>query len=227
VQRELVSKKLFCILSGMAGIVGVILLIVSFAINAGPPPGASTADLIKFGQQNYAKVLWGAWLQAVGPVLIVLFAFSLIHLSGATQSLAGWMTFLGATILMAVSLIEITFYISALHVDPSLMPSISLVLISAAQHLYFIVAAPALFFPLGIVLLGSPTLPHLFGYLAIALAIGFASLGIIFMLSLTLPAAVTAFAGIQALWWLASAVTLIVRSGKLTTTELDAIRSNQ
>jgi hypothetical protein len=71
--------------------------------------------LVKFGQQHSATILWGAWFQAVGPVLIVLFAFALVHLAGATQRLAGWMTFFGATILMTVSLIEITFYISALN----------------------------------------------------------------------------------------------------------------
>jgi len=74
-------------------------------------------------------------MQAVGPVVIVLFAFSLVHLAGATQRPAGWMTFFGATILMTVSLVEITFYISALHTDPATMPNISLVLISAVQHL--------------------------------------------------------------------------------------------
>jgi hypothetical protein len=34
---------------------------------------------------------------------------------------------------MTVSLIEITFYISALHVDPAMMPSVSLELISACS----------------------------------------------------------------------------------------------
>jgi hypothetical protein len=68
------------------------MLIVSFAINVGPPPGATTAELVRFGQKNYANVLWGAWLQAVAPVLIVLFAFALVHLAGATQRLVGWMT---------------------------------------------------------------------------------------------------------------------------------------
>lgn len=152
-------------------------------------------------------------MQAVGPVLITLFAFSLVHLAGATQRLAGWMTLFGAATLMTVSLIEITFYISALHTDPGMMPSISLVLISAVQHLYFIVAAPVLFCPLGVVILGSSVLPRLFGYLAILLAVAFAALGAIFMLTLTLPAGVTVFAAIQALWWLAAAITLIVRSG--------------
>jgi hypothetical protein len=123
---NLVSKRSFCIFSGLSGVTGVVFLIVSFAINNGPPPSATSAELVEFGQQNYANILRGAWLQAVGPVLIVLFAFALVHLARATQRLAGWMTFFGATILMTVSLIEITFYISALYPDPAMMPSISL-----------------------------------------------------------------------------------------------------
>jgi hypothetical protein len=214
VYQDLISKQSFCILSGLSGVAGVVLIMLSFAINNGPPPAATSAELVKFGQQNYAFILWGAWLQAVGPVLIVFFAFALVHLAEATQRLAGWMTFFGATVLMTVSLIEITFYISALSPDPALMPSISLRLISAVQHLYFIVAAPTLFLPLGVILISSRVLPRLFGYLALTLATAFAALGTIFLLHLTLPPAVTAFAGVQALWWLAAAVTLILRSGK-------------
>ena len=216
---DLSSKRTLCIVSGLAGVVGVMLLGLSFAINAGPPPNPTSAELMKFGHDNYAKILWGAWLQAVGPVLIVFFAYSLVYLAGATQRLAGWMTFFGATILMTVSLVEITFYISALHPDPAMMPSISLVLISAVQHLYFIVAAPSLFCPLGIVLLKSAILPRPFGYLALALAAAFAALGAGFMLRLTLPAFVTAFAGVQALWWLAAAITLTVRGAALSTSQ--------
>jgi hypothetical protein len=202
-------------LGGLAGVIGVGLLGLSFAINTGPPPNATSAELMKFGHENYAHILWGAWMQAVGPVLIVLFAFSLVHLAGATQRLSGWMTFFGATILMTVSLVEITFYISALHADPATMPYISLVLISAVQHLYFIVAAPSLFLHLGIVLLRSTVLPRLFGYLALALAAIFAALGAEYMLQLTLPGFVLGFAGVQALWWLAASIALIVRSGQV------------
>ena len=218
-KRDLDSKRSLCIVSGLCGSLGVVLLGLSFAINSGPPPNPTIAQLMKFGQDNYAKILWGAWLQAVGPTLIVLFAFSLVYLAGATHRLEGWMTFFGATVLMTVSLIEVTFYISALHTDPVSMPSISLVLISAVQHLYFMVAAPSLFCPLGIVLLRSTVLPRPFGYLALVLAAVFAVLGAAFMLRLTLPASVTAFAGVQALWWLAAAVTLIVRSPASSTSE--------
>jgi len=205
------SRRRFRILAGLSGVAGVLLLVLSFAINTGPPQEATPAALIQFGQQNYAKILWGAWLQAVGPVLIVLFAFALVQLAGAAQRLAGWMTFFGATVLMTVSLIEITFYISALFPDPAVMPPISLRLISAVQHLYFIVAAPSLFLPLGLVLAGSTVLPRVFGYLALLLAATFAGLGVIFMLNLTLPTAVTACGALQAVWWLAAGASLIFR----------------
>jgi hypothetical protein len=77
------------------------------------------------------------------------------------------------------------------------------------------VAAPTLFLPLGIVLVTSRVLPRVFGYLALILATAFAALGVIFMLSLTLPGPVTAFAEVQALWWLPAAIALIVCSGKI------------
>jgi len=180
-----------------------------------PPAGATRAELVQFGQQHYAGVLWGAWLQAVGPVFIMLFAFSLVHLAGATQRLAGWMALSGATILMTVSLIEITYYISALFPDPQMMTSISLRVISAVQHLYFIVAAPAVFLPLGIILVRSTILPRIFGYLALILAAAFAALGAVFMLRLALPAWVTAFAAVQGIWRLAAGIALMIHSGPL------------
>jgi hypothetical protein len=140
------SMRLFCVLSGVSGLVGVLLLGASFGIVNGPPPNATSAEMINFAQKHFASTLWGAWLQAVGPVLIVLFAFSLVILAGATQHLAGWMTMFGATALMTVSLAEITFYICALFPDP-VMPLISISAIDAIQHLYFIVAAPARYSP--------------------------------------------------------------------------------
>jgi len=210
------SNRQLCIFSGLSGIAGVTMLGISFAINYPPPPtGATTAEILKFGQENYSHILWGAWLQAVGPVLLVFFAFTLVHLAGAAVRLAGWMTLFGACVLMTVSLIEIGFYISALNPEPAVMPFISLRVIFAVQHLYFVVAAPALFLPLGIVLLNSAILPRFFGYFALLLATIFAALGIIFMLTLTLPPWVTALGGVQALWWLAASISLITRSGRL------------
>ena len=195
--REFISRRAFCLLSGISGILGVVMLVVSFSINPGLPGDAPVPALIQFAQQHHAGELWGAWLQAVGPVFIVLFAFALVHLAGATQRLAGWMTIFGATTLMTVNLIEITFYISGMFAIPDLMPAISIKLVYAVQHLYFMVAAPALFLPLGVVLLGSQVLPKVLGYFALILGCGFAAAGAIFMLTLRLPDAVAAAGSVQ------------------------------
>jgi hypothetical protein len=189
--------KQFVLLTSISGIVGVVMLIVSFSINPGPPPNATNDQLIAFGNQYYASILWGAWLQAVGPLLIVFFAFAIVFLAGAAARLAGWMTFLGGGILMMVSLSEVTFYISALSADnPANMGLVSLDLIHAVQHLYFIVGAPAVFLPLGAVILGSQVLPRIFGYTALLLGLAFAILGAVFLYSLAMPSAVLAVAEI-------------------------------
>jgi hypothetical protein len=62
-RKSLISKRSFCILSGLSGIVGVALILLSFNINPGPAPGATGAELVKFGEQHYTSVLWGAWLR--------------------------------------------------------------------------------------------------------------------------------------------------------------------
>src|SRR5215471_3006996 len=216
-RREItMSSKLFRILAALSGIVGVVLLGVSFTINPGPPANATTAQLIAFANQNFTSILWGAWLQAVGPLLTLIFAFAIVCLAGATTRLAGWMTMFGGAVLTMVSLIEITFYIGTLYGLSTGLTSGDL--IHAVQHLYFIVAAPALFLPLGVVILGSRVLPRVFGYLALVLGAAFAILGVVFLFTLTLPTPVLDFAGLQTLWWLAAAITLIVRTDKTSDT---------
>lgn len=210
------AKRLFCILSALSGILGVLLLIISFSINTGPPPGSTGPELIRFAEQRHESVLVGAWLQAVGPVFVVLFAFALVHLSGAERRLAGWMTFFGATVLMTVNLIEVTSYIVALFVNPPGMPEVGISLIESVQHLYFIIAAPALFLPLGTVLVSSRIVPRALGYLALAVGGTFALVGVASLLTLALPASVTSLGSIQALWWLATAFSLLFGSRRIS-----------
>lgn len=213
------TKRWFSILSALSGILGVLMLIVSFSINVGPRPGSSGPDLARFVAQSYKSVLWGAWLQAVGPIFVVLFAFALVHLSGAERRISGWMTFFGATTLMTVNLIEVTFYICALFTTPSGMMEVGIRLISSVQHLYFIVSAPAVFLPLGIVLIHSRMIPRVLGYLALGLGAAFALVGMASLLTLALPASITSLGSIQALWWLAAAFSLLLRSRRIV--ELD------
>ena len=172
-----------------------------------------------YGQQHHDAILWGAWLQAVGPVFIVVFAFTIVLLAGAAGRLAEWMTLFGAATFMTVSLGEIVVYIGALHTSPATMAQTSYALISAVQHLYFIVAAPALFLPLGLVILRSDVLPQVLGYLAIVLAAGYALAGVFTLLDLTVPVAVQFAASVQVLWWLAAAGAFIMRAREVPSPE--------
>ena len=207
--------------AAVSGLAGTCMIGISFAINPGPPAGASGAQLTAFGQQHHDAILWGAWLQAVGPALIAVFALAVVVLAGATARLGGWMTLFGTATLMTVSLIEITGYIGTLQPSPATMFGTSLALIHSVQHLYFIVAAPAVFLPLGLIILGSAVLPRILGYLAIVLAAGYALAGVLTLLDLTVPAAVQISAGVvPALWWLAAAGTLLTRAREPSTAGL-------
>jgi hypothetical protein len=210
------SRKQTCIFAGLSGILGIVMLIISFNINPGPPAGANINQLIAFSQRYYDSILWGAWLQAVAPVLITFFAFALVHLSGAANRLSGWMVFFALVVLMVVSLIEITFYIAVMFRSSSEGTLISLNTIYAVQHLYFIVAAPAVFLTLGIMLLNSGVMSNVFAYTAIVLGLAFAALGVLFLTTLVLPLWVTACGGAQAAWWLAASISLIKRSSKIS-----------
>ena len=207
------STRLFRILTSLCAIVGVVMLITSFAINPGPPPNPTAAQLIAFSNQYHNFILIGAWLQAISPALIVLFAFAIVHLAGAAARLMGWMTLFGATVLMTVSLVEIVFYLSAVNGTTATTGLISLDLIAAVQHLYSMVAAPALFFPLAIVILNSRVLPHVFGYVALVIGAAFAILGVADLFS-PLQNVVNVLSIAQGFWWLSAAITLLVRTGK-------------
>jgi hypothetical protein len=86
------STRLFRIMAALCGIAGVVLLVTSFVINPGPPPNPTPAQLAAFAGQYHASVLLGAWLQAISPVLIVVFALAIVHLAGTRSRFAGLMT---------------------------------------------------------------------------------------------------------------------------------------
>ncbi len=69
---------------------------------------------------------------------------------------------------------------------------------------------------MGAVLLGSRLLPRVSGYLALALGIAFEIVG--FVSLFTAPVLILVVLGLQSLWVLAAAITLLVRAGKASDT---------
>lgn len=207
------STRLFGILTSLCGILGVVMLITSFVINPGPPPDPTLAQFIAFGNEYHYFVLLGAWLQAVSAPILVLFALAIVHLADARTRFADSMTRFGGTILVVVSLIEITFYFSAVTGNPATTGLISLDLIRGVQYEYAIVAAPILFLPLGMVILSSRVLPHVFGYLALLLGIVFIISGFLYLF-FPILSLITILSIIQGFWWLSAAITLLARSLK-------------
>jgi hypothetical protein len=90
---------------------------------------------------------------------------------------------------------------------------------------YWLMLAPVLFVPLGTVLLSPQVLRGIFGYVVLPLAAVFAALGAIFLFTLTLPDAVTVLAGVQAIWLLAAAITVIARNGKQSSSRSQELRT--
>ena len=89
---------------------------------------------------------------------------------------------------------------------------------------YWLMLAPVLFLPLGIVLLSSQVRRGI-GYVVLSLAVVFAALGAMFLFTLTLPDAVTVVAGVQAIWLLAAAITLLSRNRKQRGSQFQELRT--
>lgn len=220
------SVKWTAVLGGMAGILGVLMIGESFHLNNGPPLTAPDSTFLAYAAAQRERVLWGAWLQAAGPALIIALALTLVSLSKASGRVSGLLTVFGAGVLMTTSLMEIACYIAGLFTRPPDLPRIANTFGYAIQHLYFFVAAPALFLSLGCVLLGSRVLPKLFAWLALLLGSAFIVLGLLNIDELVLPWPVTAFAAVQALWWFLAGLVLIFRSGRIAR-ELEDARAGR
>lgn len=203
------SKGKFRILTALCGIFGCIILIISFIMNPAPPSNDTIAQVIKFGNEHHNMILVGGWLQTVGTLLLVLFAIAFVHVAGATTRFAGWFTMFGGIVLMMVSIIEVIFYINSLTSTSSTLIG-NLNLIKAVQHAFSMVAAPVIFLPLGIVIIGSRVLPHLFGYLALLLGVAFAIFGMVCLFG-PFQYVVDYLAMGQGGWWLLAAITLLLR----------------
>jgi hypothetical protein len=172
---------------------------------------------IAWGAAHKTLILAGAWLQGAGSLLEGIFIMGIIVISGATHRLSGWITAFAATVIMTVSLVEVSFYINAVQsgVTGNLNGlSLSLALIQAIQHAYVIVPAPTLLIGLGIIILQSRVIPIIFGFLALAFGTVLGVLGFIGTFT-PLQQVIDYVLGAQEIWFVAAGIALIVVTGKV------------
>ncbi len=210
-----ISPGLSRVLTALCGIVGVAMLGAYFAAPIPQPPtNASAAQVADVAMRYRDSVMLGGWLQACGTTLSVVFFLSLVHRSGAVTKLAGVLTTLASAVLLAVGLFEASLLIDVAtaaangHAATALS---SYDLMGVFVHTFPIVPAPFTFLSLGWVLLGSPVLPRLFGYLALAIGVAFEVVGFAGLFSsAALIATIVVIAAFE-LWILAAAIVLLVR----------------
>jgi hypothetical protein len=211
------SHRLNSLAIAISGVVGIVFLGLYFGVGAAVglgtlPPGASTAQVLHVATQYHNLWLLGAWLQAMGSLLSIIF---FLGLAGGATRLAGTLTLLGSAVLLGVVLIEGVFTIDLAQAaaDGHQATSISSFdLMTVFTHIYPIVPAPLIFLSLGIILIGSRLLPRIFGSLALGLGCLYAAVGLVGLF--TSPILTLIPLGLQSLWILAAAIALLSRSGR-------------
>jgi hypothetical protein len=160
--------------------------------------------------------LLGAWFQAIGSLLSVVFFLGLVHLAGGTSRFSGVLALLGCAVLLGVVLIEGAFTIDLAQaaLDGHAATSVtSFDVMTVFAHIYPIVPAPLIFLALGTILVESRLLPRIFGYLALALGCLYAVVGLVGLF--TSPILTLAPLALQSLWVLAAAIALASHAGKI------------
>jgi len=227
------SAQLSRILIALCGILGTVLLGLYFGVGfsvglAQLPPDTTAAQVVSIGREYRNLWFLGTWLQATGSLLSVVFFLALVQRAGRTTSLAGLLTIVGSAVLLAVVLVEGVFTIDLAQAAVNGHPTTSLAsfdIMSVFTYVYPIVPAPVIFLALGTILLGSHLLPRVLGYLAFGLGIAFAIVGLIGLFTTSLLTILVL--SLQALWVLAAAITLLVRSGKAFDSPKDmSLKSN-
>jgi hypothetical protein len=203
----------------MCGVLGPLLLAAYFLAPLFASPLArllyaahpSTAEVVSLGNHYHELLYAGAWLQATGALLAVIFFLALADVADAPNSLAWKITLLGSAVLLAVVLAEAVFTLTWASAAVNGQPASSRTsfdLMATFIRVFPIVPAPAVYLSVGFLLRHAAALPRVFAWLAVALGAAFAVAGLIGTL---LPAAAVATAGLsglQVLWLIAAAFAL-------------------
>jgi hypothetical protein len=212
------SARLSRLSIGLCGLLGTVLLGLYFGGGFGMglaslPPNITQDQVVSLATQYHNTWYLGAWLQATGSLLSVIFFLGLVQRAGGTTRLAGMLTLLGSAVLLAVVLIEALFTIDLAQAALNGHGGTSLTsydLMTVFTHIYPLAPAPLIFLALGAILVKSDVLPRIFGYLALALGSLFEVVGLLGLF--TTPVLTLIPLSLQSLWLLSAGIAFLVRS---------------
>jgi hypothetical protein len=220
------SSRVFRTLAGMSGILGVLALGVYYSVPLPlPPANAGIQQIMDFGAHFHNRILFDTWLQAMGSFLAVAFFLAVIYMAKGAEKLSGWIAILGATLVLAMSLVDVALVLGAVqgamngHLTTALACfDLTFVFI----HIFPLVPASATFLGLGTLLLGTHLLPRIFAYVALTLGAAFEVLGLVGLFNPQANAAMVLLLSSQEIWIVAAALALIFQAWTPSTSSAKA-----
>lgn len=226
-----ISNRSFLIPIAISGIIGQCFLSIYFSGILVPKnlitAVNSVTQLSDLLTKHQSAIFLDAWLMGTGSFLSVIFYVGLVYVSGAVIRFSGLLTIIASAVVLAVSLVDVTFMVEAVnaailgHADTT---QVAFDFIAgggeAFDYAFIFGPAPMLITSIGIVLLRSDIIPRFFGYAAIAVGVMFFIAGLLSIFYPHASAITIVFEMVQlsrVIWVLTSAIFILVsrkRAGK-------------
>lgn len=205
-------------IAGLCGIAGPIALTIYFAAPAltnWPYAGASAAHLTAYANQHQTLFFAGAWFQATGTLLSIVFFLAIVQLAGAAARLPGLIVIVASAALLGLVLVEAAMLmevpLAAANGDAATVVTTFDLSNGVFARIFPLAPASAAYVGLGAVILGSTVLHRWFGYVAVGLGLAFEVAGIIALFTIIGLILAIILSVVQELWIIAAAIALLRR----------------
>jgi hypothetical protein len=201
--------------AGLCGIAGPIALTVYFAAPAltnWPYAGASATQLTTYASHHQTLFFAGAWFQATGTLLSVVFFLAIVQMAGAATRLPGLVVIVASASLLGLVLVEAALLmevpLAAANGDSATAVTTFDLSNGVFARVFPLAPASAVYVGLGAVILGSRVLHGWFGYVAVGLGLAFEAAGIVAVFTIVGLILAIILSVAQEVWIIAAAVAL-------------------
>jgi hypothetical protein len=202
-------------IAGVCGIAGPIALTVYFAAPAftnWPYAGASATHLITYANSHQTLFFAGAWFQATGTLLSIVFFLAIVALAGASTRLPGLVVIVASAALLGLVLVEAALLmevpLAAANGDSATVVTTFDLSNGVFARVFPLAPASAAYVGLGAVILGSSVLHRWFGYAAVGLGLAFELAGLVALFTIVGLILAIVLSVAQELWIITAAVAL-------------------